>query len=91
MTYKSNNSAFFILREKFASELIKACLSPLTVHFPMGGMFGGTERWEGAEEDDEEDDEFLAGGGEGSLWHLVYVERIWRAGVPCLRMEARCC
>ena len=70
VTYKLNNSAFFILREKFVSELIRACLSPLTVHFPMGGMLGGAGRWEGAEEDDDEDDEFLAGGGEGSLRHL---------------------
>lgn len=56
------SSALFNLREKFTSEFIRACLNPLTVHFPMAGMFG----WTGVEVDAEEDGGCLTGGGEGS-------------------------
>lgn len=60
------SSALFNLHEKFTSELIRACLSPLIVHFTMAGMIG----WNGEEVDTEEDGGCSTDGREERPWCL---------------------
>lgn len=60
VTYRSHSSALLILRENCTSKLIRACLSPNTVHFPIGEIIGTAGEAVGC----------LTGGAEGRHQHL---------------------